>query len=338
MVDKLVDPCVTSLISSDRKWEDDMKLLGMLEGSRIKARPSVVSLIEVIGCVLLMKFPDLEEVGLDDNARDNFCQLPLPAVKLLLRHAGLKVAAKETVFWVVNEWMDKNFPEGNRSVATSRSGDAALELGGCIKFCLLSPYYLQVVSSAQWMRDVCTWWVKEALHFHTLADFPGDLQQIKERMGDRCVPRPGSSRRSFQIIFNEDAMFVRDALTSSCAREPYIESVVAFRGYTWSLQAFKDGDVAMSVSVFVRGPAMAPYSRIDCLGVERPLPSTDWPKSLDLDVETTAGHVHFEDKVPVGWGIDDAPTFSADIFNCMLEAQGELVVGGRIKMIATVMY
>ncbi|CAD7699605.1 unnamed protein product [Ostreobium quekettii] len=345
LVHGIVGHCVDGLIAKGVGWRIASELLEMLYTAGIKSMPEIRSLLDVLDKILLSRFEDLDVAWSVAEDRNLLLHLPMPTLKSLLLNPALKVAAEETVFMVVSKWLQVAFGSGPKVVASDDYGQAVLQLGNCIRFPQISPYYLQrVVLFVSWTEGpnwAARWWIKEGLQFHLSSPQKLKAGRVGNCRGNRFLPRPASSNPKLVVTWEGIAKTFRDEISN----QHCITGKAWHRGHAWYLQCSQTTKGGIRVGVVVK-PLFVAMS-LDALGRRPPMPRSVRPKKVVFEVATRSGT---RQQVRA---VDDTNWLVGRVFvakefltttnddkslEFLTGEQSELVVDGRIKVSATMEY
>ncbi|CAD7700833.1 unnamed protein product [Ostreobium quekettii] len=279
LVDGLVGPCVELLISSDMHMDFGavVKSLCKLECSRLRDAPPITTLLEEGRQMVVDVFESAEQISdPSDWCWEAFLDLPLAAAKHLLMQDGLETTAEEAVFCLVSDWLECNF--GPSEMGSDAYCQAALELGACVRFCQMHPFYLQeVVPYVGWMRrlDSSDWWVREALKFHDQRGSPEALESVERRVGCRFRPRTKAAFSHVRLNLYDDANI------------KVLSDAMRHRGYDWELRCVSEGGINGTASIGLC--VTVPHSNKERNRTSPVLPSCSVPKRVVFCIRTTSG-------------------------------------------------
>ncbi|KAF6262081.1 hypothetical protein COO60DRAFT_1636287 [Scenedesmus sp. NREL 46B-D3] len=99
------------------EWDIAMQILNLPPSCA--QQPEFSELQELAAQLLLQQLGDLEEVWSEEQLLQQLLQLPYAAMKQLLQHPDMCVAAENTVVYTIERWYDARSPERQSRTSSS---------------------------------------------------------------------------------------------------------------------------------------------------------------------------------------------------------------------------
>lgn len=210
-----------------------IRVLELVKHLAVSMHPALLYSMEAAMDVLLSRYGDLEAVWQTDSLKIEFLELPRDVVVEILKSSRLKLGSENTVFLAVTAWLAKNYPDC--TPIDPEYGQAAMQMGSCVRFPLLSMNFLTVwVPEAKWMKDFedsSNLWTREALQYKA-AGCKGQRASQESALNYRFTARTEASVKN-EVFWKVHRDNVLHVLTN---RKPLHSPRMFFGGYYWDIE------------------------------------------------------------------------------------------------------